>query len=122
MAYDAAEVGSLRFLAGNLMFQLTKEMLANGDDGHDADVLDDASLLMDVISSYYTEKDEQFQKEWARIEARRTQMIEEDGYVPGEHRDGDVDLRMRELKAMFRSLCRKGTFVFQEPESAGWDL
>lgn len=125
MAYASPDVHSAAFLAGNIVYQATQRML-DSDDGRDLEVLDDAVLLMDVVSSYFTENDPQFAVESQRInEARKAARIRgEDGklspYEPGYDKHLDADFRFRELKAMFRSMCRVGKFTRIESPSAEW--
>lgn len=120
MAYEGNELGSLRFLAGNLMYQVTARMMQGGNQ-EDIDALDDATLLMDVISSYYTEKDKKFKEEWVAIQQARQEALEA-GYLPGENDPAkDLDFRFRELKAMFRSLCRSGVFVELAAPKTTWE-
>lgn len=119
MTYSG-DIGSLRFLAANVMYQATGRLLASGD-AEDRGVLDDAVLLMDVVSSYDTENDEKFQEEWTSIKKDRAKV--EKAMKPGEELDPSVleAFRWRELRAMFRSLCRSGKFVRKDSESATWE-
>lgn len=121
MSYSTNDIGSLRFLAANVVYQTTGAMLRpeTGDEA-DRGVLDDAVLMMDVISSYYTEKDPQFATEWKRISQERRSA--EAQVKPGMELEPSVleAFRWRELKAMFRSLCREGTFVRRESPEAEW--
>lgn len=116
MAYSSSDIGSLRFLAANVIYQATGKLL-NAEDEADADALHDACMMMDVVSSYYTENDPLFAKEWAAIQADRLKAT----WVPGQDATQDLGFRWRELKAMFRSLCRKGTFVRIDSPSAAWE-
>lgn len=124
MAYagSGGDIGSLRFLAANIIYQATSSLL-RPDTGDEADrgVLDDASLMMDVVASYHTEKDDDFKTEWAGIMADRKKA--EASLTRGMELDPSVveAFRWRELRAMFRSLCRKGTFVRQDSPNAAWD-
>lgn len=119
MTYNG-DIGSLRFLAANVMYQATGRLLASGD-AEDRGVLDDAVLLMDVVSSYDTENDEKFQQEWASIKQDRAKV--EKALKLGEELDPSVleAFRWRELRAMFRSLCRSGKFVRKDSEAAIWE-
>lgn len=122
MAYTGGDIGSLRFLAANVIYQATQALLRpeTGDEA-DRGVLDDASLMMDVVSSYHTEQDSDFKAEWAAILKDRRQA---EANVPrGMELDPSVveAFRWREIRAMFRSLCRKGTFVRQDAPNATWD-
>ncbi len=69
MSYAGGDIGSLRFLAANVIYQATGALL-RPDTGDEADrgVLDDATLMMDVIASYHTEKDPSFATEWQGIQ------------------------------------------------------
>lgn len=116
MAYASTDIGSLRFLAANVIYQATGAMLG-AEDESDGDILHDACLMMDVVSSYYTETDEDFAKEWDTIQAKRAKAP----YAPGQDQSQDLGFRWMELKAMFRSLCRKGTFVRIESPSVEWN-
>lgn len=122
MAYSGADIGSLRFLAANVIYQATQSLL-RPDTGDEADrgVLDDASLMMDVVSSYHTELDPEFKTEWANIVKDRRNA--ETGLARGMELDPSVveAFRWREIRAMFRSLCRKGTFVRQDAPNTTWD-
>lgn len=122
MAYTGGDIGSLRFLAANVIYQATQALL-RPDTGDEADrgVLDDASLMMDVVSSYHTEQDSEFKAEWAAILKDRRQA--ESTLTRGMELDPSVveAFRWREIRAMFRSLCRKGTFVRQDAPNASWD-
>lgn len=122
MAYTGGDIGSLRFLAANVIYQATQALL-RPDTGDEADrgVLDDASLMMDVVSSYHTEADHEFKTEWAAILKDRRQA--ESTLTRGMELDPSVveAFRWREIRAMFRSLCRKGTFVRQDAPNASWD-
>lgn len=115
MAYASTDIGSLRFLAANVIYQATGAMLS-AEDERDGDILHDACLMMDVVSSYYTEKDADFAKEWQAIQKDRAKAP----YAPGQDQTQDLGFRWRELKAMFRALCRQGTFVRQESPGAEW--
>lgn len=120
MAYSGSnEIGSLRFLAANVIYQATQRIL-EAEDGGDSDILSDAVLLMDVVSSYYTEKDQAFAKEWAAIQKDRLDRAKAP-FAPGEDRAQDDGFRWRELKAMFRALCRSGAFVRIDSPSAEWN-
>lgn len=122
MAYNSTDIGSLRFLAANVIYQATQSLL-RPDTGDEADrgVLDDASLMMDVVSSYHTEADADFKTEWAAIVKDRR--AAEASLTRGMELDPSVveAFRWREIRAMFRSLCRKGTFVRQDAPNATWD-
>lgn len=122
MTYNGADIGSLRFLAANVIYQATQALL-RPDTGDEADrgVLDDASLMMDVVSSYHTEQDDDFRKEWQTILQDRRQA--ESTLKRGMELDPSVveAFRWREIRAMFRSLCRKGTFVRQDSPNATWN-
>ncbi len=115
MAYQTTEIGTLRFLAANIIYQATQGLLGARDE-QDSDILDDAVLMMDVVSSYLTEGDEDFEKEWRAVQEDRT----EAQYAPGEDRGQDQGFRWRELKAMFRSLCRNNQFVQHASASVEW--
>lgn len=121
MTYAGTDIGSLRFLAANVIYQATGALLRPeiGDEA-DRGVLDDSVLMMDVLASYYTEQDPQFAAEWTRIVKDREKAMA--GLKEGFELEPSVteSFRWRELKAMFRSLCRKGTFVRQESPSAEW--
>jgi len=121
MAYTGSgnDIGSLRFLAANVVYQATGKML-NSEDEADRGVLDDAVLMMDVISSYYTEEDPDFAHEMDEI--KKDRLKAESHLKPGLELDPSVleGLRWRQLKAMFRSLCRKGTFVRIDPPVKEW--
>ena len=119
MSYGTSDIGSLRFLAANVIYQVTGKLL-QGDDASDRGALDDAALLMDVISSYHTETDDKFAAEWGRIQEDRRAAL---AAVPRgmELAPEEAEkFRWRELRAQFRSLCRKGTFVRQEAPTAEW--
>lgn len=120
MAYEQKDISSVRFLAANIVYQLTGRMMGGGN-AEDADAADDAALLMDMVSSYFTESDPVFHKEWAIIQAARASDLER-GYLPGENDPAkDLDYRFREMKAMFRCLCRKGQFVDLAPPKTTWE-
>lgn len=116
MAYASPDIGTPRFLAANVVYQATQALLG-GDDAGDTDVLNDAVLMMDAITSYYTESDKEFAKEWKKVQEDRAKAP----YAPGEDRSQDDGFRWRELKAMFRSMCRVGKFERQESPSAEWE-
>lgn len=122
MAYNGGgDIGSLRFLAANTIYQATGALLApNSGDEADRGVLDDAVMLMDVISSYYTEDDKKFQGEVAAIKKDREAAMAK--VAGGRELAPEVleAFRWRELKAMFRSLCRAGTFVRVESPGSSW--
>lgn len=122
MAYNGADIGSLRFLAANVIYQATQSLLRpDSGDETDRGVLDDAALMMDVVASYHTETDQKFKEEWGKIvEDRQTA---QKGLARGLELDPSVNeaFRWRELRAMFRSLCRAGKFERQESPNAGWD-
>lgn len=117
MAYASTDIGSLRFLAANVIYQCTQAMLQASDE-KDADALHDACMMMDVVSSYYTEEDGEFKQEWQAIQNARGKAK----WAPGEDQGQDLGFRWMELKAMFRSLCRKGTFVRIESPAAPWKV
>lgn len=118
MAYNSNDIASLTFLAANVIYQATGRVM-DAENEDDADILNDAVLMMDVISSYYTETDAQFAKEWRQIQADRLDP-KKAPYLPGVDRAQDDGFRWRELKAMFRSLCRAGKFVRIDSPSAEW--
>lgn len=76
--------------------------------------------MEDVISSYYTEQDPIFATEMEVI--RRDRKQAQANTPKGQELDPAMveSYRWRELKAMFRSLCRQGTFVRQESPKAEW--
>jgi hypothetical protein len=121
VSYASNDIGSLRFLAANVIYQATGALLKpeSGDEA-DRGILDDAALMMDVISSYHTERDQEYVREAQAIARDRQTAIK--ALRPGMELDPAVleSLRWRELKAMFRALCRGGTFVRQESPSAEW--
>lgn len=125
MAYASNDVGSATFLAGNIIYQATQRLLAERDP-EDGEVLDDAVLLMDAVTSYFTEDDAVFAKESAAIQKARqgAKIRGEDGklypYEPGFDANLDTAFRFKELKAMFRSMCRVGKFTRVEAPSAEW--
>lgn len=119
MAYASPDIATPRFLGANVVYQATQALLA-GDDSADADVLNDAVLMMDVITSYYTERDALFAAEWKAIQDDRKNP-EKAPYGPGEDRGQDDGFRWRELKAMFRSMCRVGKFERMESPAAEWE-
>lgn len=120
MAYESSDIGSLRFLAANVFYQATNGLLA-ADDEKDSDIWDDAVLLMDVVSSYLTETDPEFQPEWEAIQRDRANPRKAQ-WAPGENRAQDAGFRQRELKAMFRSLCRQNQFVRHASATAEWKV
>lgn len=119
MTYTGGDIASLRFLAANAIYQLTQATL-HGDDESDRGALDDAVLLLDVISSYQTENDDKFGAEVTKIHEERQTAASK--LRPGEELAPATleAFRWRELKAMFRSLCRQGVFVRQESPEAEW--
>lgn len=118
MTYSG-DIGSLRFLGADVIYQLTHAMLS-GDDESDRGALDDAVLLLDVVSSYQTEKDPIFTAEAAAIREERLAALK--GLSKGMELAPSTQesFRWRELKAMFRSLCRQGVFVRQESQETEW--
>lgn len=119
MSYAGPDIASLRFLAANVTYQATGA-LVNGDEESDRGVLDDAVLMMDVISSYYTDRDDLFKLEWSSIQEDRKKAnahVKRGEELAPETLEG---LRWRELKAQFRSLCRQGVFVRQESTKSEW--
>lgn len=128
MAYatSGGDVGSATFLAGNIMYQTTQALL-DAEDGDDLDILNDAVMLMDSVTSYFTEKDPTFTIEWHKIQAARLKatILDEKGavhaYQPGFDTTADADFRWREMRAMFRSMCRLGKMTRVESPSASWD-
>lgn len=118
MAYTSNDIASLTFLAANVIYQTTGRVM-DAEDEEDADILNDAVLMMDVVSSYYTELDPVFAKEWQSIQKDRLDP-KKAPYAPGQDRAQDDGFRWRELKAMFRSLCRMGKFVRIDSPSAEW--
>lgn len=126
MAYASPDVHSAAFLAGNIIYQATQRLFDAENDG-DLDVLNDAAPLMDVVTSYFTESDPVFLAEMEKITAARkaAKVKGEDGrvypYEPGFDKAMDADFRFKELKAMFRSMCRVGKFTRIESPSATWE-
>lgn len=124
MAYAGGaggDIGSLRFLAANVLYQATGGLLAP-DSGDDADrgILDDAVMLLDVISSYHTQEDAKFLAEMEDIRVDRKAAMKA---VPNGQElapEAMERFRWRELKAMFRSLCRAGTFVRVDSPGSSW--
>jgi hypothetical protein len=119
MSYGSPDIGSLRFLSANVIYQLTQKLL-NSEDAEDRGALDDGVLLMDAISSYHTEKDKEFAAEMQAVEEARRKSSA--SVKPGHELDPSVleTYRWRELKAMFRSMCRQGIHVRQESPSTEW--
>jgi hypothetical protein len=121
LSYQTGDIASLRFLAANVIYQATQALL-RPDTGDEADrgILDDACMMMDVISSYYTETDPKFTVEINAIRSDRTKA--QSTLKPGLELDPAIleSYRWREIKAMFRSMCRQGNFVRQESPSAEW--
>lgn len=121
MSYGGQDIGTLRFLAANVVYQATGALL-KPDSGDEADrgVLDDMVLMLDMVSSYYTENDEKFAAEWRQIHEDRRKAMS--ALKPGFELEPAVleGFRWREGKAMFRALCRQGTFVRQESPAAEW--
>lgn len=118
MAYPQ-DISSLHFLAANVIYQATNGLLA-ADNEEDRGILDDAVLMMDVVSSYDTETDPKFAVEWQAIQDRRKRIAES---IPkGQEAAPEVleTLRWAELKAQFRSLCRAGRFVRQSSPGSDW--
>lgn len=119
MAYAGnGDITTLRFLAANVIYQATQGLL-NAQDEKDTDILNDAVLMMDVISSYLTEQDPIFATEWAAIQRDRNDRSKAP-YASGEDRDQDQAFRWRELRTQFRSLCRKNQFVQHASASVEW--
>lgn len=125
MAYTSDNVGSATYLAGNIIYQATQRLMESKPE-EDTDVLDDAVLLMDVVTSYFTEDDPKFRTEFEAIaEARKNAKVKgEDNklypYEPGFAKNLDDAFRYKELKAMFRSMCRAGKFTRVESPTAEW--
>lgn len=120
MSYNGAQdIGTLKFLAANCIYQLNQSLMM-GDDSEDRGALDDAVLLLDVVSSYQTEKDANFHREMQAIV--RDRQAAKQALKPGMELTPELleGFRWRELKAMFRCLCRQGTFVRQESPNATW--
>jgi hypothetical protein len=114
------DIASLRFLAANTVYQATQALL-RGDEATDRGVLDDTVLMLDVIGSYYTEQDPAYATEMSQIRQDRESALSK---VPRglELEPSELErFRWRELRAMFRSLCRQGTFVRLESPEASWD-
>lgn len=128
MAYGTSggDVGSATFLAGNIMYQTTQALLQAGE-GEDMDILNDAVMLMDSVTSYFTEKDPTFTKEWQAIQkSRQGAKVQDDKgnlhpYQPGFDTSQDADFRWREMRTMFRSMCRLGKMTRVESPSAAWE-
>lgn len=128
MAYASNDIGSRRFLAANVIYQTTGKILDADDEG-DADVLNDAVLMMDVITSQATmgdmdfggthKPDPVFLKEWQAIQNDRKDPRKAP-YAAGQDRAQDDAFRWRELRAMFRSMCRQGDFARVDSPSAEW--
>lgn len=120
MAYAAPgnEIGTLRFLFANVVYQGTQALL-NAEDEQDADVLNDMVLLGDAIASYLTESDSLFVKEWSAIQKDRLDP-KKAPYAPGEDRGQDQGFRWRELKAMIRSMARMDQLVKHASASVEW--
>lgn len=113
------DIGSLRFLAAHDIYQLTVKLLQS-DDEADRGALDDAVMLLDVLSSYYTDDDDRFKKEMQGILEDRRKAT--NALARGMELDAATQeaFRWRELKAMFRSLCRQGVFVRQASQESEW--
>lgn len=119
MAYNSSDIGSPRFLACNIIYQATQALLA-GDDQSDRGVLDDAVLMMDVVCSYFTDKDNVYAQEMAGVKKDRDASK---AAVPrGQELAPEVleAFRWREMKAQFRSMCRVGKLERMESPSAEW--
>lgn len=121
MTYTGGDIGSLRFLAANVIYQATGALLRpeTGDEA-DRGVLDDMVLMLDLVSSYHTETDSKFGAEWAKIQGDRQKA--QGSVKAGLELDASVleGFRWREGKAMFRALCRAGKFERQESPEAQW--
>jgi hypothetical protein len=122
---SAGDLGNATFQAGNIMYQTTQAIL-QAEDGQDMDILNDAVMLMDTVTSYFTDSDPVFVKEWAAIgEARRKATIRDEkgnafAYEPGHDNQLDAQFRWRELRAMFRSMCRIGKMTRVDSPNAEW--
>ena len=122
MSYPTNDIGTTRFLAGNIIYQATNRMLSP-DTGDEADrgVLDDAVLMMDVVASYRVEADAAFAKEWATIQTERRAA---QAAIPLGHELDPAtseSFRWRELRAMYRSLDRQGPMSRNESPAAEWN-
>jgi hypothetical protein len=127
VAFASGDVHSATFLAGNIVYQTTQALLNAKDEGEDVDVLNDATVLMDIVTSYFTETDQTFLKEYEAIQKdRKKATILDDKnqllrYEPGIDRGMDAAFRHRELRAMFRSMCRVGKMTRIDSPSAEWN-
>lgn len=121
MAYADEKVASVAWLAGNVFYQLTQRMFQGVSDGTDLDAMDDAAILMQIATRYYTSQDADFVDEWAQIMEEREAAMR-DGFQPEVHRRKALELRAKEIDAMFTSMVRMGQLAYQEPEASPWDL
>lgn len=100
MAYEPSEIGSARFILGDFFIQATRAVLAPGQDGGN---VDEVALLAVQLGSPYTITDAEFKPDWDRN-------VPAD-WKPGRNPPLDLEVRMKQIGCVWRSLIRTGVLA-----------
>lgn len=115
MAYDSNADTDIGTLVWRFLDYVSGKV---SDSGQDGACLDDEALWADVLTSFHTERDPHFKEEWAKILQDRKSAA----YANGEDAAQDLNFRMREMKAMVRSMCRQGILTRLAAPKTTWEV
>lgn len=112
MAYDSADVGTLRYLIGHAVLRITEAITSGASDEIH---LDAEALWFEALTSIVTDDDAVYAEEYNQtVEALL------DKQDIGESTEHDLEVRMAQLRACLRSVSRRGVLTRLETPSKQW--
>lgn len=109
---DADDVGSLRYLVGNFYLGMNKVLT----DGRRDDLnLDVEALYAEAITSYFSDDDPVFAKEYKEADE------ELKGKRAGVDPKVDLAWRLRQIRACYRAACRNSILTKEATPVSKWN-